>query len=167
VIFSTLTPSNTYKFEQAKAAEPAPETTNFTSLISFCANSNGNMIMASGKGTNTLAYSYDGINWTGLSNNVFNSESFSVKWNGKFWIGTGTGTGNYTIAISSDGLKWSPIKNSLFTSCYNIFCFSNLYTCQINNQINLNNSDSLDIVTDKYYNIGPTNLTIEIVLYKN
>ena len=39
-MFSTFTPSKTYRFAQAKAAEPAPETTNFILPISFSANSN-------------------------------------------------------------------------------------------------------------------------------
>ena len=39
-MFSAFTPNKTYKLAQAKAAEPAPETTIFTLLIFFLANSN-------------------------------------------------------------------------------------------------------------------------------
>ena len=39
-MFSAFTPSKTYKLAHAKAAEPAPETTNFTLLISLFASSN-------------------------------------------------------------------------------------------------------------------------------
>ena len=35
--FSGFTPNKTYKFAQAKAAEPAPETTTFTFVMSFSA----------------------------------------------------------------------------------------------------------------------------------
>jgi hypothetical protein len=39
IIFAALTPSCTYKFAQAKAAEPAPETIIFAFSIFFSANS--------------------------------------------------------------------------------------------------------------------------------
>ena len=39
-IFSGRTPKSTYKFAQAKAAEPAPETTTFIFSIDLFANSN-------------------------------------------------------------------------------------------------------------------------------
>ena len=39
IIFSGLTPNKIYKLAQANAAEPAPETTIFTSVVFFLANS--------------------------------------------------------------------------------------------------------------------------------
>ena len=44
---------------------------------------NGNLWIAGGSGltSNTLAYSSDGINWTGLGNSIF-EDCFGIAWNG-------------------------------------------------------------------------------------
>jgi hypothetical protein len=44
--------------------------------------------MAVGSGTNSLAYSFDGINWTGLGESMF-LIGLDVEWNGKMWVAVG------------------------------------------------------------------------------
>lgn len=69
--------------------------------------------IAVGEGSNTIAYSTDGILWKGLGKNIFNERGNKVVWNGKLWVAVGKG--NYSIAYSYDGLKWNGISNSLLT----------------------------------------------------
>ena len=52
---------------------------------------NGSLWLAAGEGTNTLAYSSDGINWTGLGTTIF-TVGRSVAWNGSVWVAAGQGT---------------------------------------------------------------------------
>jgi hypothetical protein len=66
-----------------------------------------------GQKTNGIAYSLDGIKYTGLGNvqnNLF-STGYAAAWNGTMWVAVGEG-GNNTIIYSYDGIEWIPIKNS-------------------------------------------------------
>jgi hypothetical protein len=68
---------------------------------------NGSLWVAGGDGINTLAYSADGINWTGLGDTIFTSCS-SVAWNGSSWLASGSGTGTTNkLAVSFDGINWT------------------------------------------------------------
>jgi len=69
--------------------------------------------IAVGEGTNSIAYSPDGIKWTGLGNTIFTTGR-GVAWNGTRWVAVGSGTN--TIAYSSDGIIWTPV-----TDAYKIF----------------------------------------------
>ena len=60
--------------------------------------------LAFGAGTNTIAYSYDGIVWRGLGRNIFTTIGYNACWNGKLWVAVGQGTN--TIAYSYDGINW-------------------------------------------------------------
>jgi hypothetical protein len=60
--------------------------------------------VAVGSGTNTIAYSVDGITWTGIGANIFSTIGRGIGWNGRRWIGVGD-----LIACSSDGLNWTNI----------------------------------------------------------
>ena len=54
----------------------------------------GNQWVAVGQGTNTIAYSYDGINWTavtGVSASIF-TIGRGIAWNGSLWVAVGDGT---------------------------------------------------------------------------
>ena len=64
--------------------------------------------------TNTLAYSYDGINWTSLGTSVFSTTGNAVAWNGSLWIAGGDGTN--TLAYSSDGINWTGVGTSVFNA---------------------------------------------------
>ena len=72
---------------------------------------NGNLWVAVGNGaTCTIAYSYNGITWTGVSNSktLFNltGGAMDVLWNGTLWIAVGASTISI-VATSTDGITWS------------------------------------------------------------
>jgi hypothetical protein len=75
---------------------------------------NGTMYVAAGSGANTLAYSYNGLNWVGLGTGVFSVSGNGVVWNGKVWLALGSG-GN-TMATSVDGLVWTGLGTGVFGS---------------------------------------------------
>lgn len=65
----------------------------------------GQRFVAGGLGTaNTLAYSADGITWTGAGSSVF-TQCNGLAWNGRLFVGVGTGT--YTVQYSYDGITWA------------------------------------------------------------
>ena len=70
---------------------------------------NGTMWVAGGQGTNTLAYSDDGISWTKSENQIFNNRGFGVASNGTMWVAVGDS--NNTIAYSNDGKFWNNGNN--------------------------------------------------------
>jgi hypothetical protein len=71
--------------------------------------------LAFGSGSiNTIAYSSDGISWSGLGNTVFSTAGYCGFWSGSFWIAGGQG-GN-TMAYSYDGIQWTGIPNPITTS---------------------------------------------------
>ena len=74
---------------------------------------NGSMWIAAGEGTNTLGYSKDGINWSGVGSTIFTTGN-SVAWNGSLWLATGQGSN--TLAYSSDGSNWTGLGSNVFTS---------------------------------------------------
>jgi len=63
-----------------------------------------------GKGTNTLAYSNDGIHWSGLGNSIFKTVGFQAARGRGTFVAVGQGVN--TIAHSRDGITWTPVKNS-------------------------------------------------------
>jgi len=67
----------------------------------------------------TLAYSRDGIEWTGLNADVFSSQAHSVYHNGEYWVAGGEG--NNTMAYSASGTTWTPITETTFgDSCMSL-----------------------------------------------
>ena len=74
--------------------------------------------VAVGSGTNTIATSTNGINWTGRGSTVFTTGGFGVAY-GKDVLGNdlwvAVGSGGYTIATSTDGITWTG-RASPFTS---------------------------------------------------
>ena len=61
--------------------------------------------VAVGAGTNTIAYSSDGISWAGLGTNIFDGSGRGIAFNGTLWVAVGGGTDN-SIAYSRDGITW-------------------------------------------------------------
>ncbi len=61
----------------------------------------------------TLAYSTDGINWTGLNADTFSAEVNTIDHNGLYWVAGGKGSN--TMAYSINGTKWISIKETAFT----------------------------------------------------
>jgi len=72
--------------------------------------------LAGGTGTNTLAYSYNGIIWYGLGASLF-TNTRAIVWNGSVWVAGGDGTN--TLAYSYDGFIWTGIGSITFTSFVN------------------------------------------------
>ena len=80
-------------------------------------NPGANIFVAVGQGTNTLAYSYDGIKWTGLSTTIFSNDAISVA--SGYLYSAGVAAGPYVLAIgsntnstnsvaySTDGVNWA------------------------------------------------------------
>jgi hypothetical protein len=95
--------------------------TNFSTAGSGVASNNGlpgtvtiqHPVIAVGSGMNSLAYSPDGVQWTGLGNNLFSAGN-GVAWNGSKWIACGTGT--HTLAHSIDGLRWTGMGINVFST---------------------------------------------------
>ncbi len=65
------------------------------------------MWVAVGSGTNSIAYSYNGLSWFSAYNSlgIFNYEGLCITWNGTMWVAGGAGTTN-TMAYSYDGINW-------------------------------------------------------------
>lgn len=76
------------------------------------------LTIACGEGSNTLAYSHDGIKWNGLGKNVFTSRANKACWNGKMWIAVGSGSA--WNAYSYDGIIWNASQDTLLTEGYDI-----------------------------------------------
>ena len=66
---------------------------------------NGTLWVAVGTATNTISWSYDGVNWNGLGASIFDSQGRGIAWNGSIWVAVGSATN--TIAYSSTGTSWN------------------------------------------------------------
>ena len=70
--------------------------------------------IAVGAGSHTIAYSIDGIEWTGLGTYIFDQGGIGVTWNGTMFVAVGQGTNS--IAYSSDGINWTGVtQKSIFS----------------------------------------------------
>ena len=70
-----------------------------------CVAWNGTIWVAGGQGTNSLATSPDGSNWT-VRSSPLNTVVFAVAWNGSYWLASGSGTSDYLMR-SSNGIDWT------------------------------------------------------------
>jgi hypothetical protein len=91
------------------------------------------MWVAGGYGTNRLAYSYDGINWTASSSGtaIIKDQCKSITWNGTRWIAVGSQatTGDSCVAYSSDGITWtSSVSGNTYIFNGNAACARRLIT---------------------------------------
>jgi hypothetical protein len=79
------------------------------------------VMVATGAGTNTLAYSTDyGRTWTGVGS-VFVIEAKAVCWNGEIWLAGGDNSSSTSsIAYSYDGKTWNLVDTGLMSKVYNI-----------------------------------------------
>lgn len=74
--------------------------------------------IATGQGRNTIAYSHDGIYWTGLGKHIFTERANRAVWNGKLWVAVGKG--QYWVATSYDGIEWQGRESSIMTEGYDV-----------------------------------------------
>ena len=83
--------------------------------------------VAVGRTTNSLAYSTDGIAWTGLGPIIFSNGGQSIAYSAyqNRWVagGNGNGTGN-TLAYSTNGINWIGLGNSIFSAQTNAIVYS-------------------------------------------
>ena len=76
---------------------------------------NGSMWLAGMiTGSDTILYSYDGVNWIGLGQIAFNTRCNQIAWNGFLWVATGFGVN--TLFYSYDGLSWTGLGSTIFTT---------------------------------------------------
>ena len=72
-----------------------------------------------GSGTNTISYSYDGVNWTGLGTSIFIYYGVGVAYSAELgrWVAVGSSSGTTnSIAYSSNGRTWYGLGSSIFTN---------------------------------------------------
>ncbi len=74
--------------------------------------------IATGEGINTMAYSADGIYWTGLGTSVFTTRANRAVWNGRLWVAVGAG--GFWVATSYDGLIWTGRDSTLLSEGYDV-----------------------------------------------
>jgi hypothetical protein len=85
---------------------------------------NGSLWVAVGEGTNSIAYSKDGISWTGLGTSIFTVGN-AVAWNGTRWVATGSNIN--TLAYSTDGSNWTGVGTTTFTQAGNAVAWNGFY----------------------------------------
>jgi hypothetical protein len=73
------------------------------------------MWVGTGSGGNTLGYSFDGINWTGLGKTTFTTIAYGVFWSGVIWVAVGGGTSS---AYSYNGYNWITVTSTFTTASY-------------------------------------------------
>lgn len=75
---------------------------------------------------NTLGYTYDGIQWYGIGNTVFQTRANATAWNGTIWVAVGRTIGTW-FAISRDGINWQQQTSSLFDEAYAVAWNGNVW----------------------------------------
>lgn len=75
---------------------------------------------------NTLGYTYDGIQWYGTGNTVFQTRANAAAWNGTIWVAVGRTIGTW-FAISRDGISWQQQTSSLFDEAYAVAWNGNVW----------------------------------------
>ena len=103
------TNSLAYSDDFGKSWFAVPDSTNIFSSKGSDIAANSNKFVAIGSGSaNTIAYSYDGINWTGVGKTIFTDDGNKVIWGDTLWVATGAGTN--ALAYSADGINWNGIS---------------------------------------------------------
>lgn len=106
---------------------------NGNSIFSISANSivwNGYLWVATGEGTNNVAYSYDGITWQKYS--LFSNLGLKIvnikkpKYDFLFPI-ISLGSGTHSIAYSIDGFNWEGLTTNIFTETKGIYTNGKLW----------------------------------------
>jgi hypothetical protein len=129
-----------------------------TSVFSSSGNGvcwNGTRWVAVGSGTNTIAYSMNGTTWFGIGTSLFPVSGNSVCWTGNRFVAVGD-----TVGYSADGLTWYASSNNVFTQGNGVAGNPRIGAVVCDSQVAL--SDSLDVVSDTYYNTGYTNFSAAI-----
>ena len=151
----------------------ADSTTNFFNDGGASVAWNGNRFVAVGSGSsNKVAWSDDGTSWFGLGTNFFDFNYPNiVSWIGNQWI-IGSVTKNYYYT-SQNGINWNkmgianwnqiPIDTNLLSGVIGIASNSLVGPTVVDSKIMINPLESLDVVSDSYYNTGYTNMSMSIL----
>jgi hypothetical protein len=140
--------------------------------ITWTPSVNGNSVLNDGRAIawnglqyvavgSSIVYSSDGTNWTNSPSGsaIFSGgECFGVTWNGTRWVATGYGSNpnvNPSFAYSTDGINWTAGQNIFTYEGDGIASNFSSY-----NLISILNNNSLDVVSDAYYNTGYTNFSM-------
>jgi hypothetical protein len=77
------------------------------------------LYLAGGAGTNTLAYSYDGIKWIGRGTTLFKNYVFSIAWNGIIYVLHEQSGSFFDFYYSYNGFDWtvSPTTDIMNSGC--------------------------------------------------
>jgi len=113
---------------------------------------NGQITVAVGEGTNTIATSADlGATWTGQGTALFSTRGNEIAWNDRRWIATGEGTN--TLIYSNNGTTWWPTVggNNLFTEGIGLGTNSKVGATPVRSAITLNNREKVCINTPVSY----------------
>ena len=99
----------------------------FTQRCNCIVYANNLWVVAGGK-TNTLAYSTDGKNWSGIGNTTITNIAYCVAYANNLWVAGGnSGTGN-NLAYSTDGKTWVISTNSyIIQTVYTVAYGNNLW----------------------------------------
>jgi len=129
-----------------------------TSIFSTSGNGvcwNGTRWVAVGTGMNTIAYSSNGTSWVGLGTSLLTTSGNGVCWTGTRFVAVGN-----TVGYSKDGLTWYASTGGIFTQGNGVAGNPRIGAVVCDSQVAL--SDSLDVVSDTYYNTGYTNFSAAI-----
>ena len=82
------------------------------------------LFVAVGSGTNTIAYSRNGLVWSGGTGAVPNTLGIDAEYNGSKWVATGFGSPK--IITSNNGINWTGSTNgdSMFSAQANAICWN-------------------------------------------
>lgn len=143
-------------------------TTSPFSTGGLCVTYNGSIWVAGGAGTNTIAYSSNGITWTGIST-AFSSVN-DIVWNGTRFVATG---GQF-MGYSPDGITWYVNNTSnIFTTGFGLASNPGVGAFTPPSALVLDDngitgnsisaSNTLEIVSsDPYFQSGFSNITVKI-----
>ena len=140
---------------------------------------NGKIWVAVGTGSNSIIYSYNGLDWSVANSPMFSGSSYYAKgilWSGSMWVAVGLTTGTLSnIAYSIDGIIWTSgtgvttVVDTLTSAGFNsarpntiTFDSETGSITMTNSNISLSTGDQLDVICDLYYNTGFTNCSISI-----
>ena len=116
-----------------KASDNPLEGTSSTNIMALEAAHPGALFVAVGvsasEDDNTIAYTMDGEEWTGLGLDVFDYGCFGVAFNGRMWVAAGWAYDDEeedanSLAYSYDGIHWNGLGNDIFPTGGNAICWS-------------------------------------------
>jgi len=97
-----------------------------------------------------------------LGTSIFSTRGKGVAWNGVRFIAVGEGTNS--IAYSNNGINWyaSPNNSAIFTIGNGVSSNPRVGAIIVDSQLVIKKEESLDVVSDAYYNVGYTNMSMKL-----